>query len=121
MYEYTIYISAYDSQVRFVLLEKKEDKASYLIGYLSHMLTNAKQKLQTTRKGCLDVIWAVLLLKSYSGRICFIISSSKVTLKWLLTSADVSEKLARWFLLLFQFDIEVVHRAGIKQQARDGS
>lgn len=40
-------------------------------------------------------------------------------LKWLLTTADDTGRLARWRLRILKFHFEVVHRAGITYQASD--
>ena len=41
-------------------------------------------------------------------------------LKWLMESDKLTRKLARWALLLQEYDFEVVHKAGIKNLDADG-
>lgn len=59
---------------------------------------------------------AVLLRQPYLGRIHLINSTDQDALKWVLTSADALQKLARWRIRLLELDFEIVHRAGIKHQ-----
>ena len=41
-------------------------------------------------------------------------------LKWLMESDKLTEKLARWALLLQEYDFEVVYKAGAKNLDADG-
>ena len=41
-------------------------------------------------------------------------------LKWLMESDKLTAKLARWALLLQEYDFEVVHRASITNKDADG-
>lgn len=62
----------------------------------------------------MPVVRAVLLLEPYLVLSFGIIRTDDESLKWLLTSADTLEKLARWRFRLLELEFEVVHRAGIK-------
>lgn len=61
----------------------------------------------------------MLLYCPYLGKGCFNIGTDHKALKWLLTSANSSGKLARWRLPLLRIDLEVAYRACVKQQALD--
>lgn len=49
----------------------------------------------------------------------FTIWTDQNSIWWILNLADTIRKLTRWRLGLFQFEIDIVHRAGIKQDAVD--
>lgn len=113
---YTGETDAIGSQVGFVLL-KNEYGTARSIRYWSHARTSAGQKLAPTNKEWLAVVWVVLLLQPYLGLRRFIISKDHGVLSWMLTSADMSGRLARWQFRLLQFAFGVVQRAEIIHQA----
>lgn len=67
----------------------------------------------------LAVIWSVLLVNPYLKENCFRIHTDHDAPKWVHSLTDSSGHTAQWLLRLFEFDIDVVQRAGIKQQAMD--
>lgn len=102
--QYTIYTYAYDSQVVCVLLQKQEEGTIRPSEYCSRTLTRAEQKLATTNKEFLAMVWAVLLQQPYLGLSYFIIHTDHEGLNWLLMSADASGKLESLRLRLLEFD-----------------
>jgi hypothetical protein len=46
----------------------------------------------------------------------FVLESDHQPLKWILTNTKLTGKLARWALMLSEFDIEVVHRPGVDNE-----
>lgn len=83
------------------------------------MLTNTKQKLETTHKECLGIEWAIMLPLPYLGSSRFSIRTDHKFLKLFLAAAGASDKLARWCLRLLELDLQMVNRAGSKHQTPD--
>lgn len=60
--QYKLNINECHSQVGCVLLQHEEDGIKRPIRYYSRILTSAEQKLETTHKEDLAVLWAMSLL-----------------------------------------------------------
>lgn len=105
------------SQVEFVQLKQQEDGTRRLNAYCSRTLLNFKRKLAATYKYFLVVVWEVFLLRPSLELRRFIKCIEQEALKWLLISADASETLPRWRLLLPDVDLKVVLQACFKHQA----
>lgn len=66
----------------------------------------------------MTVVWAVFLPRRHLGPGHLFIRTDKEGLKWLLTSAYSSSKLARWLWRLIEFYFYMVHVAVIRFDAR---
>ena len=58
------------------------------------------------------MVWATNLFKPYLFGNSFTLVTDDEPLKWLMTTHELTGKLARWSLLLQEYDFTVVHRAG---------
>lgn len=70
-----------------------------------------------TQKGCLNVVWAVLLLTPYLRISGFMKRTDLQALERFQTADDASALLVRGRLHLLEFVFEVMYRAGIEHQA----
>lgn len=115
----TLNPDACDVQIGYVLFQKKPDDATKLIVYWSHLLTNTELQYETTKRECLAIVCSVLLLQTYLEGQCFTIQTEHDALKWTLDLADSTGRLAPLRLRLSEFDLNVIHHAGIMHQATD--
>ena len=69
---------------------------------------------------CLAVVWAMAHFRPYLYGQKFTLVTDHQPLKWLVESNKLTGKLARWALLLQEYDFEVVHKAGAKNLDVDG-
>lgn len=75
--------------------------------------------MATTHTEFLAVILAVALLHNYLKGVCSMISTNLEAIRWIITIAPTTEKLARWHLRLSEFELDIVHLSGIKHKAAD--
>jgi hypothetical protein len=68
----------------------------------------------------LAVVWAVKHFRPYLYGAKFTIVTDHVALRWLMTTRDFTGKLARWSLLLQEYDFEIKHRPGTQHGNVDG-
>lgn len=87
------------------------------IGYWSQTLTVQKRNLDATQCKCLTVIWAIMLIRPFSKDTRFTLRICYHAPHWILDLDDATGTLARWRPRLMKFDFEIIHRAGIKNQA----
>lgn len=84
-------------------------------------LNDQEIELQTTHRGCLYFLWAVLSKPFYLEGDRLLIRTDDETFRCLLTTSDTSGKITRWILRLFEVKLGIVHRAGIKHQVADAT
>ena len=103
-----------------VLTQKDDDGKEYVIAYASRSNNDAEAKYSSYEGECLAVVWAVAHFRPYLYGQSFTLVTDHQPLKWLMESDKLTGKLARWALLLQEYDFEVVHKAGIKNLDADG-
>jgi RNase H-like domain found in reverse transcriptase len=104
------------------MLTKQEQPDGTLTpyGFYSITLNQAENNYSTPENECLDMVWAILLLRPYLERKRFTIRTDQVALKWLLYLNDPSGRLARWRLRLAEFEFSIQYGPGIKNSLADG-
>lgn len=70
-------------------------------------------------KECPAVVWGILLVRPYLENSWFTVRTDHEALKRLMMMSGAYEKRARWRLRLWEFEFDIVHRAGIKHQETD--
>lgn len=96
-----------------VLLQKQEYGSSCAAGYWYRPLKYKNQKLDKTRMECLEVLWSVTFWWSYLEEACFKIRMDHEAFRGILTVAEATGKLARWYLRLSNFEFDIVYRAKV--------
>ena len=80
-----------------------------------------EQKLSTTEKECLGIVWAVGLFQYYFyGRTFELQTDHHSPLVWLNQVYNKSRKLLRWSITLQEYDMVVEHKSG-KQNCNVGA
>lgn len=97
------------------------DAAGYerVIVYASRSNNRAKANYSSYEGECLAVVWAVSHFRPYLYGRCFTLLTDHQPLKWVMTNNKLSGKLARWAMLLQEYDFEVVHKSGLCHQKAD--
>ncbi len=103
-----------------VLTQKDDDGKEYVIAYASRSNNNAESKYSSYEGECLAVVWAVAHFRPYLYGQSFTLVTDHQPLKWLMESDKLTGKLARWALLLQEYDFEIVHKAGLQNLDADG-
>lgn len=94
------------------ILNQKYDGLDHPVGYVSRTLTQTEQNYSTIERECLAVVYAV---KHYS---CFLIGThftiitDHLPLKYLFNIRDPSSRLAKWGMLLMEYDFSIEYKPG---------
>ena len=100
------------SGVGATLSQVDDDGIEYAIAYASRTNSPAEQSFCSYEGEVSAVHYAVQRFRYYLwGRRFKLITDCKA-MQWLRTTAKLRSKLARWSLLLAEYDFEIVHRAG---------
>ena len=89
------------------------------IAYASRSLKPAETRYTATEIECLGMKWAVNTFRPYVHGRKFTLETDHIALKWLRTVQHNNARLIRTAMELQQYDMEVVHRAGIKMYDAD--
>ena len=94
--------------------EKGKENALY---YLSRMMTPNELKYAPIEKLCLALIFAIQKLKHYFQAHTVHLISKANPIKYVMSRPVLSDRLARWYLQLQQFEIVYIAQKAVKGQA----
>jgi hypothetical protein len=103
-----------------VLMEMDDEGKEFVIVYASQSNNNAEAQYSSYEGECLAAIWAIAHFLCYLYGNEFLLVTNHQPLKWLMESDKLTGKLARWALMLMEYDFKVVHRAGLVNMDADG-
>ena len=89
------------------------------IAYASRSLKPAETRYTATEIECLGMKWAVGVFRPYIHGRKFTLETDHIALKWLRTVQHTNGRLIRTAMELQQYDMDIVHRAGIKMYDAD--
>ena len=89
-----------------------QDGVEHPVCYASRSCNPAEQNYSSFDGECLAVVWATSHFRPYIFGNSFKLMTDHEPLKWLMTTQKLTGKLARWSLLLQEYDFTVDHRAG---------
>lgn len=108
---FTIYTDASDSGLGAVLSQRKEEYEC-VIAYASRTLTPAERNYSTTEKKCPAIVWTVNYWRPYLLGEAFDVVTDHQSLTWLQRLKEPKGRLARWVLVLQEYEFEIKHRPG---------
>jgi hypothetical protein len=97
-----------------------DDGKEFVIAYASRSNNNAEAQYSSYEGECLAAIWAIAHFRCYLYGTEFLLVTDHQPLKWLMESDKLIGKLARWALILMEYDFKVVHRVGLVSMDADG-
>jgi hypothetical protein len=103
-----------------VLSQKDREGEEYVVAYASRSNNQAESNYSSYEGECLAAVWAVQHFRHYLYGRRFILLTDHQPLSWLMTNEKLIGKLARWALILQEYDFEVIHRAGLQNLNADG-
>ena len=80
------------------------------VGYCSYSLNDGMRTYRTTERECFAVVWTVRTLRPYMEGTKFTTRTDHDALRWLMSLAESSGRLARWRLRLSQYDFTIEYR-----------
>ena len=86
--------------------------------YASRSCNPAEQNYSSFEE-CLAVVWATGHFRQYLFGNSFHLVSDHEPFKWIMTTEKLTGKLARWSLLLHEYDFTVEHRKGVDNTNAD--
>jgi len=102
-----------------VLEIEDKDGVRHPVGYFSQRLHGAQKKYSSTQAEMLSVCQNVQFFRTYLLGRSFVLHTDNLALLWLLRQNEPKPMLARWILLLSEYDFEVYHIKGSLNQMAD--
>ena len=107
-----VYVDASLIALGCVLSQKDFQNIDHPIYFASQQLIAAEKNYTTTKREALGIIFAVQKFQHYLLDYPFTFYVDHDALKYLINKPDLSGRLARWVLLLLEFNFTVVVRLG---------
>ncbi len=89
-----------------------EGKKDYPIAFASKQLNAAEKNYTTTERECLAMVFSVKKFRHYLLLNPIVFFVDHMAIKYLVNKADLSGRIARWVLLLEEFDYTVEYKPG---------
>ena len=112
-----LYLVIEKDAIGAMLAQESGRKAEHAVYYLSKKLLPYETNYSLVEKTCLAVIWATKKLRHYFHSYQVQAVSRHNPLRYLQQTPSLTGKLARWLVLLTEFDINYVARKVIKGRA----
>ena len=109
---FIVQVDASNRGLGAILTEKDHNGDEHPIVYASRKLQPREEKLSTTEKECLGIVWAVELFRYYLYGRTFKLQTDHNPLVWLNQVREKSRKLLRWSITLQEYDMIVEHKSG---------
>jgi hypothetical protein len=97
-----------------------DDGKEFVIAYAIRSNNNAETQYSLYEGEYLAAVWAIAYFRCYLYGNEFLLVIDHQPLKWLMESDKLIGKLARWALMLMEYDFKVVHRVGLVNMDADG-
>ena len=110
--EFILQVDASNRGLGAILSQQDKEGLEHPIAYASRKLQPREEKLSTTEKECLGIVWAVELFRYYLFGRKFRLQTDHNPLVWLNQVRDKNRKLLRWSITLQEYDMDVEHKSG---------
>ena len=108
---FLLFVDASSTGIGFTLAQNQNGK-EVVIAYNGRGLNSAEQNCTTTEGEALALVEGVRKFQPYLHNRKFTVYTDHSSLRWLMNVRDATGRLARWALLLQQYDFDIVHRPG---------
>jgi hypothetical protein len=117
--EFHVFVDASNIAIGSVLMQKYEKNWFRPVYYGSRQLSKVERNYSTTEREALGMIYSVTKFRHYllGKRFTFHVDYS--ALVYLVSKASLVGKLARWTLLLQEYEFDIVHRPGAQHAVAD--
>ena len=117
--EFHVFVDASDIAIGSALMQLTEPKWYRPVYYASRKLSQEERNYSTTEREALGMIYNVTKFRHYLLGRKFSFHVDHSALLYLVSKASLTGKLARWTLLLQEFEFEIFHRPGIQHAVAD--
>ena len=112
-----LYLAIEKDAIGAMLAQENDVKVEHVVYYLSKKLLSYKANYSLVEKTCLAVIWATKKLRHYFQSYQVQAVSKEDPLRYLQQTPSLTGKLARWLVLLTEFDIDYMAKKVVKGRA----
>ena len=98
--------------IGLVLSQKDEYGKDHPVYYASRQLNHAERNYTTTEREALGLVYACRKFRHYLLGYKTYFYTDHNALKYLVNQTDLSGRIARWMLLLMEFDFEIIVKPG---------
>jgi len=103
-----------------VLTQCDDEGKEFVVAYASRSNNTAESRYSSYEGECLATVRAVAHFRCYLFGTQFTLVTDHQPLKWLMESNKLTGKLARWALILHEYDFQVVHKPRVANLNADG-
>ncbi|CAG2197363.1 unnamed protein product [Mytilus edulis] len=107
------------SAIGYILSQIGDDEKEHVIGYGGRALTPTEKNYTVTEQEMLALVSAVAYFHVYLATNKFTIYTDHKALTWLQTIKHTNSRLIRWALKLQEYNFDVIHRMGSRNQHCD--
>jgi hypothetical protein len=104
-----VFVDASDIAIGSVLMPKYEKNWFRPVYYASRQLSKAEKNYSTTEREALSMIYSATKFRHYLLGKRFTFHVDHLALVYLVSKASLTGKLARWTLLLLEYEFDIVH------------
>ncbi|KAI8537836.1 hypothetical protein RHMOL_Rhmol09G0055000 [Rhododendron molle] len=112
-----LYLSVNPSSMGCLLAQEGDKGVEKAIYYLSKKMVGCEERYTALEKTCWALVWASKKLRHYMLAYPVKLISRMDPLNYLFQKPALTGKLARWLLMLAEFDLEYVTRKSVKGRA----
>ncbi len=92
-----------------ILGQLDEEGKEYVIAYASRSNNKAESNYSSYEGECFAVVWAIIHFRPYLYGTNFTLYTDHQPITWLMTNDKHTGKLARWALILQEYEFKVIH------------
>ena len=118
--EFHLFVDASSTGIGMALAQISVDGLEKVIAYNGRNFTQAETNYSTTERECLALIEGIKRFQPYLHGRKFTVHTDHNALRWIMNITSPVGRLARWSLLLQQFNFDVVYRSGKSHGNADG-
>lgn len=116
---FQVYVDTLAFAIGVVLSQKDNAKKDHPIYYASRQLSIAEKNYTTTKREALGMVFSVRKFRHYLLGYEFVFHVDHYALRYLVQKANLPGRIARWMLLLQEFNFTVQTRAGKHHENAD--
>ncbi|KAI8568356.1 hypothetical protein RHMOL_Rhmol02G0191700 [Rhododendron molle] len=112
-----LYLSVTLSSMGCMLAQEEDDGVERAVYYLNKKMVGPEERYTHLEKTCWALVWASKKLRHYMLAYPVKLISRMDPLKYLFQKSALTGRMARWFLMLVEFELKYVTRKSVKGRA----
>ncbi|MCO5552318.1 hypothetical protein L7F22_005829 [Adiantum nelumboides] len=117
--DFHVFVDALDKAIGSVLMQKQTYGWFWPVYYASRRLSSVEKNYFVTKRECLGMIYSMKKFWHYLLGSRFFFHVDHSALLYLARQQNLTGRLARWVLLLQEFEFEVIHHPGAQHAVVD--